>query len=181
MEFKAKLNRQRRGLLPELDKAFPNIIPVARPIIQLPVNLDINWFIGLLRIDGVGSFFVNITGQRPGKTKIGYLVQINFNLTQHIRDAGLFKFIQGWLGCGLIYEIHKESRVNLVITNLQDIINILIPKLNQYPRLPFYSYLNNNKNKKSLARGRRQGIKRLKFTARPKGGLACWSLKDPSP
>jgi hypothetical protein len=55
----------------------------------------------------------------------------NFNLTQHIRDAGLFKFIQGWLGCGLIYEIHKESRVNLVIMKLQYIFKILIPRLNK--------------------------------------------------
>lgn len=134
LEFKAKLNK---GLLPDLEKAFPKIKHVARPVFQYPVNLDINWFIGF--IDGEGSFFLNIT---KGKTKIGYLVQINFNITQHIRDAGLFKIIQGWLGCGLIYEIHKESRVNLIITNLQDIINILIPKLNQYPL---------------------QGIKRLNF------------------
>lgn len=134
MELKASLNK---GLSPELEKAFPNIIPVARPIVQLPVNLDINRLIGFT--DGEGSFCVNIT---KGKTKIGYVTQINFNLTQHIRDAALLKFIQGFLGCGHIYEIHKDSRVNFAITNLQDIIKILIPKLNQYPL---------------------QGIKRLNF------------------
>jgi len=39
LEFKASLNK---GLSPELEKAFPDLIPVARPIVQLPVNLDTN-------------------------------------------------------------------------------------------------------------------------------------------
>jgi hypothetical protein len=144
LELRAPLNK---GFSPELEKAFPNIIPVARPFDQVPVNIDKNWFVGF--IDGVGSFFVKIT---KGKTKIRFLVQIIFNLTQHIRDAGLFKFIQGWLGCGLIYEIHKESRVNLVIMKIQDIINILIPILNQNP-LPCGL----------KPKGHGQGLKRLKF------------------
>jgi len=42
-------------------------------------------------IDGEGSFGVNLT---KGKAKIGYLAEVNFNLTQHIRDAALFKLIQ---------------------------------------------------------------------------------------
>jgi LAGLIDADG endonuclease len=86
LEFKASLNK---GLSPELEKAFPDVIPVARPIVQLPFNLDTNLFIGF--IVGEGSFGVNIT---KGTTKIGYLVQIKFNLTQQIRDAGLLKLKQ---------------------------------------------------------------------------------------
>jgi hypothetical protein len=39
LEFKASLNK---GLSPELEKAFPDVIPVARAIVQLPVNLDTN-------------------------------------------------------------------------------------------------------------------------------------------
>ena len=134
LEIKASLNK---GLSPEIEKAFPYVILVATSIVQLPVNLDTNWFLWF--IDGEGSFGINIT---KGTTKIGYLVQINFNLTQHIREAGLLKLIQEWLGCGLIFEIHKDSRVNLIITKLQDLISIFIPKLNQYPL---------------------KGIKRLKF------------------
>lgn len=59
-------------------------------------------------------------------------MQLNFNITQHIRDTMLFKFIQKWLCCGLIFEIPKEHRVNLVICNFTDIVNILIPRLNKY-------------------------------------------------
>ena len=39
LEFKASLNK---GLSPDLEKVFPDVIPVARPIVQLPVNLDTN-------------------------------------------------------------------------------------------------------------------------------------------
>jgi len=81
-------------------------------------------------IDGEGSFGVSLT---KGKAKIGHLAEVNFNLTQHIRDAALFKLIQQSLGCGLVYEIPKDSRVNFIIRKSEDIINILIPKLNQYP------------------------------------------------
>jgi len=37
------------------------------------------------------------------------------------------------LGCGLVYEIPEYSRVNFIIRKSADILNILIPKLNQYP------------------------------------------------
>ncbi len=125
LELKVSLNK---GLPIELEKNFNNLNPVNRPIVLLPENIDINWFIGF--IDGEGSFVVNVYKR---KTKLGYSVQLHFNLTQHIRDASLFKFIQKWLGCGNLYEIDKYSRVNLIISNLQDLNNILIPKLNQYP------------------------------------------------
>jgi hypothetical protein len=135
LKLKASLNK---GLPRELEKAFPNTIPAPRPIVQLPENLDINWFIGFIFFilikktegDGEGSFGVSIF---QDKTKIGYSVKITFKLTQHIRDVALFKFIQGWLGCGLIYESPKNSRVDFVITKFQDLTDILIPKLNKYP------------------------------------------------
>ena len=125
LELRASLNK---GLSTELTKAFTDIKPVIRPIVKLPEKLDINWFIGF--VDGEGSFFINISKR---KSSTGYSTQLNFNLTQHIRDALLFKFIQEWLGCGNIYEISKDSRVNLVISKLEDINNVLIPKLDKYP------------------------------------------------
>lgn len=86
-----------------------------------------HWLVGF--IDSEGCFTVNIT---KGATKVGFVVQLNFNITQHIRDTMLFKFIQKCLVCGLIFERPKDSRVNLVISNFTDIVNILIPILNKY-------------------------------------------------
>lgn len=123
VELRASLNK---GISLELANAFHSIKPVVRPVVQLPENIDVNWFLGF--IDGEGSFSVIIT---KSKTKVGYSVSLNFNITQHIRDVLLLKFIQKWLGCGLIFEIPKYSRVNFVLVKLNDIINILIPILNQ--------------------------------------------------
>lgn len=124
LELKSSLNK---GLSSDLIKAFPNIKSAIRPIVKLPETLDINWFVGF--VDGEGCFYINIT--KP-KANNNYSIQLNFNLTQHIRDVLLFKFIQEWLGFGYIYEIPKDSRVNLVVSKLEDINNIII-KLDQYP------------------------------------------------
>ena len=45
LELRAPLNK---GFSPELEKAFPNIIAVARPFVQVPVNIDKNWFVGFI-------------------------------------------------------------------------------------------------------------------------------------
>lgn len=124
LELKSSLNK---GLSSDLIKAFPNIKSAIRPIVKLPVTLDINWFVGF--VDGEGCFYINITKRKANND---YSIQLNFNLTQHIRDVLLFKFIQQWLGFGNIYEIPKDSRVNLVVSKLEDINNIII-KLDQYP------------------------------------------------
>ena len=59
-------------------------------------------------------------------------MQLNFKITQHIRDVRLFNFINKWLGCGHVQEIPNEARVNLAVTNLKEIVEILIPILNKY-------------------------------------------------
>lgn len=117
--MRASLNK---GLSYELSKSFPNIKPIARPVVLLPDNLYMFWFTGF--IDGDGCFFINIT---KGTTKIGYVINLNFNVTQHIRDSVLFNFIQKWLGCGTVFEISKDNRVNFVVKKFTDITNIIIP------------------------------------------------------
>lgn len=103
MELRASLNK---GISGELAKNFPNIQPVERPKVELTKNIDLNWLVGFL--DGEGSFSVYIF---PSNTKIGFAVQLNFNIVQHIRDSSLLINIQRCLGCGSIIQIPKESRV----------------------------------------------------------------------
>ena len=59
-------------------------------------------------------------------------MHFNFKITQNMREVRLFNLINKWLGCGHVQEFPKEARVNLVITSLKDIVEILIPILNKY-------------------------------------------------
>ena len=125
VELRASLNN---GLSKALAENFSNIKPVERPKFELTKNIDFNWLVGF--IDGEGCFHVNIT---PSKTKTGFAVQINFNIVQHIRDSSLLMKIQRCLGCGNIFQIPEKSRTNFVVTNLTDIIEIILPIFSKYP------------------------------------------------
>nr|QBM31568.1 hypothetical protein [Arthrobotrys musiformis] len=116
------------GLNEDLKQKFSDIVPVERPKFMLTSTLDLFLLSGL--IEAEGCFYVKIT---QASRKIGFAVQLDFNLTQHIRDKLLFKFIQEGLGCGHIVERPENARVNFVITKLSDIQNILIPFLNKHP------------------------------------------------
>jgi hypothetical protein len=116
------------GLSEDLKKRFTEIIPVEKSKFRLEGTLNFFWLSGF--IDAEGCFYVKIT---QASRKTGFAVQLDFNLTQHIRDKLLFRFIQEGLGCGNIVEIPENNRVNFVITKLSDIKNILIPLLSQHP------------------------------------------------
>ena len=123
MELRASLNK---GLSPALVKSFPNINPVIRPLVKSTEILDMNWLSGF--VDGEGCFYVNLTNN---KTKTGFTVKLNFNLTQHIRDLVLFKEVQKCLACGYLQEIPLNSRVNFLVTKFSDIMNIVVPFFNK--------------------------------------------------
>jgi group I intron endonuclease len=125
VELKSVLNK---GELPiELAKAYPVIKFIQRPFVLLPENINVHWFVGF--VDAEGSFYVNII---KDATKTGYSVQLRFSLTQHIRDAELFNRINKWLGGSHVYERPEESRVDVIISKLSNIVNILIPIFNIY-------------------------------------------------
>jgi hypothetical protein len=56
VSIRAALNR---GLSEELKIAFPDIIPVERPVVKITENLDPNWLAGFT--EGEGCFAVEIT------------------------------------------------------------------------------------------------------------------------
>ena len=117
-----------KGLSVELAKNFPSIKPVERPLVKITENIDLNWLVGF--IDGEGCFYVNIT---PSKTKVGFAVQINLSIVQHIRDNSLLLNIHKFLGCGYIVQIPEKARVNYLVAKLTDIIDIILPIFKKYP------------------------------------------------
>ena len=66
------------GLSEKLKKAFPDVVAVERPLVEIAKIPDPNWLAGFTSAEG--CFIVKIT---LSKTKIGYAVQLIFQITQH--------------------------------------------------------------------------------------------------
>ena len=93
VSIKASMNQ---GLPNKLKEAFPNIIPVARPIVIDQKIKDPFWLAGFAT--GEACFYIGI--YKSPSTKIKTQVQLNFQIGQHSRDAELLINLIGFLGCG---------------------------------------------------------------------------------
>ena len=138
--LKASMNK---GLSDELKAAFPNIIPVPRPIVQCPFMQDQylscmkakgipdpNWLAGFT--DAEGCFFVTIN--KSDKSRLGESVGLKFLITQHRRDGEPMESLITILGCGRIEANSDGSVVNLVVTRFQDITDKIIPFFSLHAR-----------------------------------------------
>lgn len=97
MNIRASMNR---GLTPSLKEAFPEYVPVERPIIDGIELLPIYpyWLAGFA--SGDGCFAIKL---RANDSSAGGRVELVFTLTQHSRDLPLMKYLIEYLGCGLLY------------------------------------------------------------------------------
>ena len=122
LALKAAMNL---GLSDVLKKAFPDVAPVVRPLVENAKIPDPNWLAGFTSAEG--CFIVSIT---ESKTKIGYRVLLIFQLTQHSRDEKLLISFISYLNCGRIYK--RGEAIDYKITKLDDIINKIIPFFKKY-------------------------------------------------
>ena len=76
VNIRASMNK---GLSPELKVAFPNTIPVSRPLVENQVITNPNWVAGFA--SGEGCFLINI--QKSSSHKIGSQIKLRFTITQH--------------------------------------------------------------------------------------------------
>ena len=92
--IKASMNR---GLSREVKSAFPDVIPVTRPLVlnKKPKIKDPNWLAGF--VSGEGSFMVNI--KKSSTYKLGAGVELVFQITQHNRDEYLMKSLISYFDC----------------------------------------------------------------------------------
>ena len=125
--IKAKLNL---GLTEELNKAFPDIVSVDRPLIVNQVVPDSKWLAGFTT--GEGCFFVNII---KSKSKLGWQVQLVFTITQHDRDRALMNSLRSFFDCGYIKEkrTSKFQWLDFTVTKFSDINEKIIPFFNTNP------------------------------------------------
>ena len=146
--LKGNLNK---GLSPVLKEAFPNIIPVARPLYKFNGIPDPFWISGF--VSGDSTFCVSI--EKSNDNKIGHRVRLIFGTCLHIRDKALLIGLANYFNLlevfkqfdvdfdinallahsKYIYDSDKKETSLLQIKNYSDIVNKIIPFFNQYPIL----------------------------------------------
>lgn len=127
INIRASLNL---GLSEVLKAAFPNTIPVVRPLIsQKKIEIPHpEWMAGF--ISGEGMFFIKIN---KGRNKVGVGVQLVFQVSQHIRDEELIKSFVSFFKCGQYYNSIQKEWGNYHCTKFSDNYDIIIPFCIQYP------------------------------------------------
>jgi len=113
VSIRASMNN---GLTEVLKKAFPDVISVERPLVELPEKIDPHWLVGFT--DGEGCFIVQIKDTLLNKK--GY-VQLKFVLTQSSRDTQLMHKIVNIMGIGSLSIDSRRSIVFIYISRLSDI------------------------------------------------------------
>ena len=144
-----------KGLTETLTENFPSIVPVVKPLVELPEFINPYRLSGF--IEGEGCFFVSVADNKQLKTK--FSVYLLFKLTQHSRDIELLKNIAKFLGCGFIPESNTQI-ADLICKNFSEIEAKIIPFFEKYPlrgtkRLDyaeFYKVFQLMKNKSHLQR-----------------------------
>ena len=121
--IKASMNRD---LSCKLQSAFPDVVPVVRPLVRNQKISDPNWLAGFTSAEG--CFLINI---QKSQTEVGHTVYLVFKLSQHARDKQLMICIKDFLNCGNVYS--NRTWIDYSVSKLDDIENKIIPLFIKYP------------------------------------------------
>lgn len=124
--LKASMNL---GLSDLLKTAFPNVIPEIRPLVVNPTIADPQWLAGFASAEG--CFFIGI--HKSSTIRVGVNVQLEFQLTQHIRDEFLIRSFIEYLNCGNAHQSKNVFRYR--VSKFSDISEKIIPFFKKYPIL----------------------------------------------
>jgi hypothetical protein len=97
-------------------------------LVQDQKILDPYWLAGF--VSGEGCFMVILIN--TSSNRLGFWVQLNFQITQHSRDIELMKSLIIYLDCGHYTTSSKHNRGNFVVTKLSDITEKIIPFFDKY-------------------------------------------------
>jgi hypothetical protein len=70
---------------------------------------------------------------KNNKYKTGYSVQLRFVIGQHSRDRLLIEKLPEFFGCGYLQDFSNKAAVCYVVTDINNIMNVIIPFFNSYP------------------------------------------------
>lgn len=127
INIKASMNL---GLSDTLKSEFAGYIPVKRPLVNDPDNieLDPHWISGFVSAEG------NFDVRMPSiNSELGRRVQLRFRISQHSRDLKLMAKIVKYFGSGNVYKYGGKFAVNLTIVDFTHITKTIIPFFEKYP------------------------------------------------
>lgn len=124
ISLKASMNL---GLPTTLKVAFPDLTPAIRPMRSneqlLNSNIDPYWMVGFTAAEG--CFSIRIT--KSLTTKIGYQVQLRYQITQHSIDKVFMNSLGNFWGCGKVFLRFRENKVDFQILKFRDLCEKVIP------------------------------------------------------
>ena len=117
------------GLTEKLKLEFPDVIPVARPLVSTLLIKDAGWLAGF--VSGEGCFMIVM--RKANNYAAGFQISLSFVVVQHDRDELLLqKFIE-YFGCGILYR--KKEVFEYRVTKLSDFVEKILPFFEKYPIL----------------------------------------------
>ncbi len=117
------------GLSEQQKNAFPDIIPVARPQLELPTYINPYWLAGFTSAEG--CFLVCYS--RASYRKFGYRAALCFRISQHLRDAQLMESLAQHFGCGGYYTDSARNIGQFIVSVFSDVTNNIITFFQKYP------------------------------------------------
>ena len=117
------------GLSDKLKVAFPDVVPVVRPVVSNPTTIDANWLAGFTSAEGL--FMVKITASLTNS--VGFQFQLVLEIAQHLRDHILLVSFISFFNAGSVIKYKNASFYR--VTKFDDIVNKIIPFFKKYPIL----------------------------------------------
>nr|YP_009568354.1 LAGLIDADG endonuclease [Orbilia oligospora]QBL02033.1 LAGLIDADG endonuclease [Orbilia oligospora]QID02735.1 LAGLIDADG endonuclease [Orbilia oligospora]QID02803.1 LAGLIDADG endonuclease [Orbilia oligospora]QID02844.1 LAGLIDADG endonuclease [Orbilia oligospora] len=81
---------------------------------------------------GEGCFSIRITEIKKA-VKVGYQVQLRFNITQHSIDKALIDSFVNFWGCGKVYSRFGENKIDFQIIKFEDLYDKVVPLFHRIP------------------------------------------------
>lgn len=117
IDLRTNLNK---GLFENLNNAFSNIVPVARPVVPIRDITNPEWLRAF--VEDEGCFHLNI--QKSGSSEKVWLL---FQVTQHYRDTLLMESLIKYLNYGRVSNILSTPAVDFQVTHFSNINDKIIP------------------------------------------------------
>ena len=127
INIKASMNL---GLSDTLKSEFAGYVPVMRPLVNDPENLELDphWISGFVSAEG--NFDIRMPSTN---NKLGRRVQLRFRISQHSRDIKLMEKLVKYFGSGNVYKYGGKFAVSLAIVDFTHITKTIIPFFEKYP------------------------------------------------